>query len=562
MLKRHQAFVGVIAFGTAILVAVAHAQVGRGGSAWLTAHGDAQRTSWIRSDALISVATMSKPGFQLQWKTTLENENRGSYGIGSGVSAPGVTLFVPMSLVAGSSNNVYAIDSDTGYLVWQRHFDALPPAATAACPGGTTSSPTRIVSLEPPPISEGAQPGGGRNTQGYHSVLGQPGEGAPVEVRSGGPGRGGAAPAGGRGTTGPPNAAAGAAAGAAPGGQRAGAPPPGRGAGQGGGGRGGGEPIPGAPPAQLGGGGGLGRPSGVVYVISSDGMLHVMGLQSGKDLQRPAPFVPANSRWSDPVAVGTMLYTSTSGGCGGAPDAVWAIDLESESKPVVSWKSEAPIVGSLAFTTDGTLVAVTGSAIVTLDAKTLQVKDTLKALGSDFITGPTIVQYGQNEAIAAGAKNGHVFLFRVVNATPSFATDSDFPSRSIVAADALATWQTADAPATRWLLAPTKDSVAALRVSEPPQLPSVTPGWMAANLAAPATPIIVNGVVFVLERGSTAVLHAYDGTTGKELWTSGKTMTAAAAPGSFWSAFSQIYVGTTDGTLYAFGFDDERHSNP
>ena len=57
--------------------------------------------------------------------------------------------------------------------------------------------------------------------------------------------------------------------------------------------------------------------------------------------------------------------------------------------------------------------------------------------------------------------------------------------------------------------------------------------------------------------GSPAVLHAYDGTTGKELWTSGKAITAAAAPGSFWSAFGQVYVGTNDGTLYAFVFPME-----
>ena len=192
---------GATAFGIAVLVAATHAQVGRGGSAWLTSHADAQRTSWIRSDALISVPAMSKPGFDLQWKTTLDNANRRNYGLGSGVSAPGVTLFVPMQLVTGSSNNVYAIDSDTGYLVWHRHFDATLPAATDACPGGTLSAATRIVSASPPAVTAEAQRGGGgRATQGYHSVIGQPGEGAPVEVRGGGAGRGGAPPAaGGRG---------------------------------------------------------------------------------------------------------------------------------------------------------------------------------------------------------------------------------------------------------------------------------------------------------------------------------------------------------------------------
>ena len=158
-MKRRLSFT-TVALAAAILLATAYAQVGRGGSQWLTAGGDAQRTSWIRTDALISLQAMSKPGFELQWKTKLDNENRRNYGIGGGVSAPGVTLFVPMSLVTGSSNNVYAIDSDTGYLVWQRHFDAPLPAATDACPGGTTSAPTRIVSLSPPAVTAAAPPGG------------------------------------------------------------------------------------------------------------------------------------------------------------------------------------------------------------------------------------------------------------------------------------------------------------------------------------------------------------------------------------------------------------------
>ncbi len=76
-----------------------------------------------------------------------------------------------------------------------------------------------------------------------------------------------------------------------------------------------------------GGGGGFGRPSGVVYAMASDGILHVLGLQSGKDIQRPAQFLPPNARWSDAVAVNTTLYAATSGNCGGAPNAVWAIDL-------------------------------------------------------------------------------------------------------------------------------------------------------------------------------------------------------------------------------------------
>ena len=57
-----------------------------------------------------------------------------------------------------------------------------------------------------------------------------------------------------------------------------------------------GDRIPGAPRREESGAFAmLFRPSGVGYVVSSDGMLHVLGLASGKDLQRPAPF-PACQR--------------------------------------------------------------------------------------------------------------------------------------------------------------------------------------------------------------------------------------------------------------------------
>jgi hypothetical protein len=96
---------------------------------------------------------------------------------------------------------------------------------------------------------------------------------------------------------------------------------------------------------------------------------------------------------------------------------------------------------------------------------------------------------------------------------------------------------------------------------------SLEPGWTSNDLTRAATPITVNGVVFALSTGRTAaaggtgspaVLYAYDGVSGKALWNSGKSMTTFASPGSYWSALSQVYVGTNDGTVHAFGFTDER----
>jgi outer membrane protein assembly factor BamB len=54
------------------------------------------------------------------------------------------------------------------------------------------------------------------------------------------------------------------------------------------------------------------------------------------------------------------------------------------------------------------------------------------------------------------------------------------------------------------------------------------------------------------------MLRAYDGATGKPLWNSGQTLTGVASPGSLWSTLGQVYVGMRDGTLCAFGFNDER----
>jgi hypothetical protein len=348
--------------------------------------------------------------------------------------------------------------------------------------------------------------------------------------------------------------------------------------------------------------------------VASDGVLHVLGLPSGKDIQRPAEFIPPNARWSDTIAVNATLYATTAGNCGGAPNAIWAADLESDAKPVVSWKTNGgPIVGRLAFATGGTLFAAIGAgtttgagkanAIVALDAKTLQLKDWFTQPGAEFITGPTVFKNNEAEFVAAATKDGRVVVLNAMalggadHATPQVAAPLVAAGGSI-AADALATWQEitiaappaapgtasanpagapADAPAaaaqpaitygTRWILAATTNGIAAAKLSDSGGKLTLERGWSVQNLAAPATPIVVNGVVFALAtgrssapagRGTPAVLYAYEGTSGKQLWTSGRAITTAASPGSLWSALSQIYVGTIDGNLHTFGFADER----
>jgi outer membrane protein assembly factor BamB len=105
--------------------------------------------------------------------------------------------------------------------------------------------------------------------------------------------------------------------------------------------------------------------------------------------------------------------------------------------------------------------------------------------------------------------------------------------------------------------------------------PALQPGWVSRDMVSPLPPMVINGVVFAVstgelrsndsrlsaaqraQRSSPAVLYALDGTTGKELWNSGKTITSFVHSGGLSGGTSQVYLGTYDGTLYAFGFPIE-----
>ena len=297
----------------------------------------------------------------------------------------------------------------------------------------------------------------------------------------------------------------------------------------------------------------------------------------------------------------------------------WAIDLDSDAKPVVSWKTNGgDVVGAVAFMQDGTLVAAVGagkttgdgkaSAIVALDAKTLQPRDWFTQPDADFVTGPTILRHDGKEIVAAATRDGRVVLLDAASlgganhATPLSVSKTVLGAGATIGADALAAWQESGAPSAApaavgappppapptgapWILVPvagrigagvssgngavSSGAVVALKLTGSGGALSLAPGWASHDLSSPSTPLIVNGVVFTLAtgipatptgKGGVAVLHAYDGATGKRLWESGKAMTTPASPGSFWSGLGQVYVGTRDGTLHAFGFDDERRA--
>ncbi|MGA2212151.1 MAG: PQQ-binding-like beta-propeller repeat protein [Bryobacteraceae bacterium] len=110
-----------------------------------------------------------------------------------------------------------------------------------------------------------------------------------------------------------------------------------------------------------------------------------------------------------------------------------------------------------------------------------------------------------------------------------------------------------------------------VRLDSDKNKPELVPIWMSRDMHVPDPPVVANGVVYALQtgenttqgRGATAkfrstpitnaILYALDAETGRELYSSGKLIDS-------WTHFSEpvvaggkIYVSTWDGRLYAFG---------
>ena len=509
----------LLAMACALATAAGWAQGRNVGFEWPATGADAQRTGWLRLDPNISVENLSKPGFEFLWREKLENAPRQSASLNQGVTMNGLIGFTPASFITGVSNNVFALDNDTGYPVWHRRFDAPLPAPDARCPGGITGAAGRVVSLVPAPLQLPDPPAPGR---GYRGGIGASGEGVPMEIarRDGGAALRGVKP-----------------------------------------------PVP---AARGGGGVFAGRYAGPVYVASSNGTLHALGQVSGIDVERPTPFLPPNARYSDLTAIDSILYTSTSNGCGGVANGVWAITLDPQKKTVSSWKTNGGSpVGNLAFTRSSRILVAIGpgattaggyaNAIVALDAKTLQPVDWFTSPAAEFVTTPVVINHGGREIVAAAARDS-IFLLDAASlgganhSTPLFAL-----SGTKLAPDALAAFE--QPPGVPWLLVPGPTGIVAFRIVQEGGKLNLQHAWTSRELLAPTAPIVVNDVVFAASSGrsqGSAVLYAFDSRSGRELWNSGKTITSPIPPGNLWASNSQVHVGTHDGTVYAFGYALER----
>jgi hypothetical protein len=499
---------------------------GRGGGGWLAPRGDAQRSGWIKEDALLSPEAMARPGFELQWKQKVENTQRRVSPLIAGVSGNGGGLNPAPVVIADSDNNIYGIEVDTGGSVWTRHFEGPAANGSASCPSGLTAAPVRSTTLTQAATGSAGARGMGRGP--YLSGVGIPGQGVPPELMEGGmggPGSGGRGPGGFGGPGGP----------GAPG--RGPAPQPGFG----GGGRGGVQ---------------------TAYVITSDGMVHTLGVHEGKETKKPVRFLPANANVSDVLAINDVLYAATTNNCGGAANGIWSIDLASETPSASEWKSGSSTVEGFAFSRSGTAYVTSGDRLVGLDRKTLTEKESHSADGTAFATAPIVFTYQEHEFVAAAVRDGRIFLFGGDQKAP-LAVSAAINTSKTWSPHALASWE--DEDHNRYIVESAvsgKGAIVTFKLSGDALKPEPKQAWTAGDLGIPSAPIIVNGVVFVLRSGtaaSPAALYAFNGTSGTELWNSGKAITSYVQSTPIWSSNAQVYVATHDGTLYAFGFAMDRH---
>jgi PQQ-like domain len=552
-----------VAACAAIASSLLHAQ-GRGGAEWTTSGYDAQRTASIKADPRISVQTLQKPGefgaFKFLWKLKLEYDPKAATALTPPILLDriiGFRGFKSIAFVGTQSETVHAIDIDFGAPLWKYHinYSASPPPmlnVTTDCPGGLVASLSRPTAVAPPTAGAGGF-GGGRGGRSGGGV-GEPGMGA-VTLATAGQQRGGGAGPGGVGGRGAGRGAIPGSAAAAAGNTPGGLPPGARG---GGGGFGGGPFVPG---------------NDAAYVVGSDGFLHALNVQNGVDLMAPTLFVPANTRTAGLLIAnlgeaGTVAYAATTHGCGSQPDGVWAMELGAATKKdVVAFQPEgARIAGSggLTLGRDGTLYIATAAGsspmsnqLIALESKTLKDKSASSVAGANFNSTPLIFTHKDKDFIAATG-GGKLYLFdSSALAGGPVATTAVAGSEKLKSA-ALASWE--DAQNTRWIAVPSARGIVSFKVVDANGKLALQAGWTSRDIASPLPPLVVNGVLFTASSGTKAVpsvLYAIDASTGKELWSSLRTITTSVR-GGLSAGQGNVYVPGADGTLYAFGFAIEK----
>ena len=365
----------------------------------------------------------------------------------------------------------------------------------------------------------------------------------------------------------------------------------------------------------------------VVYTMAGDGRLHTLNIADGEELATPFQFGFPNGKhyslniWND------VLFTTTSQGCAGNPNQMWAVNLKDPEKKVMTfhpksgglWGRSGAAIDSTgtawAPTGDGRYDAanqVYGNGLIgaRVEGSELKLQDWfepsnwvwLQKRDLDMQVTPAIFPFKGRELMVTGSKECRVYLLDTKAAggadhmTPLYRTpllcneEVDFQSAGIWGS--MASWQ--DAKGTRWALTPfwgpvhpnfkppishgpvQHGAVVAFNVEENGGKIQLAPAWISRDMDQAEPPVIANGVVFSYGNGENtrqayadkgladfsplrikasthAVLYALDAETGKELYNSGDDIASFVHFGALSVANGRVYLGSFDSTLYCFG---------
>ena len=282
--------------------------------------------------------------------------------------------------------------------------------------------------------------------------------------------------------------------------------------------------------------------------------------------------LPAGANVSNLNAAEGEIYATTSYGCGGAPNAVWAVDVSGDKPKVTKFPAPASapegFIGrnGVLLGSDDQVYAQTSNTLQILSPKDLKVEQSFAgALGK---TSPVAFSYKDRDLIVTAGNNGGLYLFDTKSLDLALYQTPPISANGDLGIVGLSTWETAEG--TRWVLAALsgeKGSIVAFQLAEEDGKPVLKKTWTSHDITMPETPVIANGVVFALSAGEPkvkgkgkgkleghAILYAFLGDTGTEIYSTGDQVDAPANLSGLTIANGRVFFTTTDGTLYGFGY--------
>ncbi len=488
------------------------------GADWPTDGGDPQRTGWQRNEKVLTKDNVKN--LKVLWKTKLDNEPREMHSLLPPLIVENIPTRAGLKEVvieSGSSDNVYGLDAKSGELLWKKHFtyNSGKPQRMGGplCPAGLVVTPT----VGPP------------NATGARIAYAVSGDGMLHSL----------------------NAADG-------------------------------EDV--APPADFM------PPNGKAYSLNLvNNTLYTTTAQGcGGNPNKVYSFDLATRE--------TKSYNPKGGGLWGRSGAAIGFD------------------GTLyAPTGDGAYVPGEeryGQAIIAVTPD-LKYKDHYAPSNAAFLwkrdldmqVTPAVFKYKDRELLVSSSKECRLWLMDAKSIggadhrTPLYRTpllcneDVNFAAAGIWGS--MATWE--DTKGTRWILASfwgpahsqfkppisygavTRGAVVALKLEDKAGKLVLTPVWMSHDMDMAEPPVIANGMVFAYGSGESnaqaspelglgantsairiknsthATVYAYDAETGKELWSSGDSITSFVHFGALSISNGRLYLGAFDSTLYAIG---------